>query len=62
MDIQNPAQPSRDDADQQGMDLLAAHVPLTLLIDLADDPAPASREILTEERPGADELAWLAAR
>jgi hypothetical protein len=56
-----PAQPSRDEADKQGMDLLAAHVPLTLLIDLAGDAGPGSRDILLDERPSADDLAWIGA-
>lgn len=60
MDVRIPTQPSRDDADRQGMELLAAHVPLTLLLDLAV-PRPESREILLDERPSADELAWLTA-
>ena len=61
LDARIPSQPSRDDADKQGMDLLAAHVPLTLLIDLAGDRGPGSREILLDERPSADELAWIGA-
>lgn len=60
MDIRIPDQRT-DDADRQGMDLLAAHVPLTLLIDLAEAPGPASDDILDNERPAAAELAWLVA-
>ncbi len=60
-DTRIPAQPSRDDADKQGMDLLAAHVPLTLLIDLAGNEVPGSRDILLDERPSADDLAWIGA-
>jgi hypothetical protein len=48
-----------DAADQQGMDLLAAHVPLSLLIDLAQQRGPHSSEILHDEQPSADDLAWL---
>lgn len=46
-----------DVPDRQGMDLLAAHVPLTLLLDLAR--APESERILRSEVPSAEELAWL---
>jgi hypothetical protein len=60
MDVRIPAQPSRDDADRRGMDLLAAHVPLTLLLDLGRGHGPESREILLDERPSDDELRWLA--
>ncbi len=47
--------------DHQGMDLLAAHVPLTLLLDLGEDDGPGSTEILHNEQPSADEMAWLYA-
>lgn len=50
-----------DAADAQGMDLLAAHVPLSLLIDLVDERGPASARILETEQPGEEELAWLTA-
>ncbi len=36
--------------------LLAAHVPLTLLLDLADPSGPHSRDLLAEEPGDAD---WL---
>jgi hypothetical protein len=71
-DAQIPAQPVRDlagsslaethGADRAGMELLAAHVPLTLLLDLAGNDRPESREILLHERPSADELAWIGSR
>lgn len=50
-----------DAADAQGMDLLAAHVPLSLLIDLVDEHGPASARILETEQPDEEELAWLTA-
>lgn len=43
--------------DRQGMDLLAAHVPLSLLLDLAR--GPESETLLRAEVPSSDELAWL---
>ena len=38
------------------MDLLAEHVPLTLLTDLTDPAGPASPDILEEE--GLPDVAW----
>lgn len=46
-----------DASDRQGMDLLAAHVPLSLLLDLAR--GPESEKLLHAEVPSDDELAWL---
>lgn len=48
-----------DAPDRQGMDLLAAHVPLSLLLDLAQRRGPKSKQILATEVPDDDELAWL---
>lgn len=42
------------DVDQQVMGLLHDHVPLTLLVDLAD--APASEQVLREE--GMPDVPW----
>lgn len=44
--------------DRQGMGLLAAHVPLSLLLDLAR--GPESEQLLHAEAPSVEELAWLA--
>ena len=59
MTIRIPEQSGRDAADRCGMDLLAAHVPLTLLIDLGLGEVPRSRSILLDERPDDEELRWL---
>jgi hypothetical protein len=48
-----------DAPDRQGMEMLAAHVPLSLLLDLAQRRGPKSKQILATEVPGEDELAWL---
>lgn len=40
-------------------ELLAAHVPLTLLLDLTDPEGPRSAELLRDEAGSAD---WLGAR
>jgi hypothetical protein len=48
-----------DAPDRRGMELLAAHVPLSLLLDLAQRRGPKSQQILATEAPGEDELAWL---
>ncbi|HEY5335368.1 MAG TPA: hypothetical protein VIJ71_05035 [Mycobacteriales bacterium] len=49
-----------DAPDRHGMDLLAAHVPLSLLLDLAQRRGPQSKQILKTEVPDEDELAWLS--
>jgi hypothetical protein len=43
-------------AAQSPAELLAAHVPLSLLLDIADPTGPHSRELLAEEPGSAD---WL---
>jgi hypothetical protein len=45
-----------DEGDQRVMGLLSEHVPLSLLVDLADPEGPASDEILQSE--GMPEDAW----
>lgn len=45
-----------DDGDKRVMGLLSEHVPLSLLVDLADPQGPASDEILKEE--GLPDDAW----
>lgn len=47
---------SRRPAAQTPATLLAAHVPLSLLLDIADPTGPHSRELLAEEPGSAD---WL---
>ena len=59
--MQDLAQPARPDGRRRSpaqtpATLLAAHVPLSLLLDLADPTGPHSRELLTEEPGSAD---WL---
>ncbi|MGH3744553.1 MAG: hypothetical protein ACRDTP_06825 [Mycobacteriales bacterium] len=54
-----PEAGATDAPDRQGMDLLAAHVPLSLLLDLAR--GPESEQLLEAEVPSPDELAWLTA-
>ena len=44
------------DTTQHARELLAEHVPLTLLVDLLTPAAPTSEEILVEE--GLPEKAW----
>ena len=57
---QKPSVPD-EPADRAGMELLASHVPLSLLIDLAEDRGPHSDEIMLEEHPSDAELSWIAA-
>jgi len=45
-----------DEGDQRVMGLLSEHVPLSLLVDLAEPDGPASDEILQSE--GKPEDAW----
>ncbi len=45
-----------DEGDARVMGLLSEHVPLSLLVDLADPDGPASDEILQSE--GTSEDAW----
>jgi hypothetical protein len=60
MDTTTAPAPAGDLAAERVMDLLARHVPLTLLLDLWGCPgAPGSREILEAE--GEPTLAWWAA-
>lgn len=47
---------STDQGDARVMGLLSEHVPLSLLVDLADPDGPASNEILRSEGKPAD--AW----
>lgn len=54
-----PEAETSDAPDRQGMDLLAAHVPLSLLLDLAQRRGPKSKQILATEVPDDEELAWL---
>lgn len=55
--ISIPEAGTADAPDRQGMELLAAHVPLSLLLDLAR--GPESAQLLETEAPTEDELAWL---
>lgn len=54
-----PEAGASDAPDRQGMDLLAAHVPLSLLLDLAQRRGPKSQQILATEVPDDADLAWL---
>lgn len=44
-----PPQPAAGTDDRLAMGLLAAHIPLTLLLDLAETFGPPSRDIFTNE-------------
>ncbi|HEX7354993.1 MAG TPA: hypothetical protein VF288_09205 [Mycobacteriales bacterium] len=55
--ISLPEVGTADRPDRQGMQLLAAHVPLSLLLDLAQ--GPESERLLATEAPTLDDLAWL---
>jgi hypothetical protein len=55
--VQEPTQDPSDELDPPVMDLLARHVPLSLLVDIATPTGPDSRRILLQEGT-ADDPWW----
>ena len=51
-----PTAPATADGPSRAVALLAAHVPLSLLLDLADPSGPCSDDLMTAEPGAAD---WL---